>query len=390
MDNTEKVDRLHDVPVEIFRTAVENTFNHIIITDADGFIIYANKSAERLTGFTFAEMKGKTPALWGRQMEPAFYIELWDTIKNKKQPFHGEIKNKRKNDEIYYAIATISPIFDENGELTAFLGLEEDITEQKNYTIKLEAEVKERTKDLDRRVRELTQLEQEKNNFISSASHQLRTPAGVIQMQLELLRSELEQMPDGHKVFQELDALEENNKRVIDIMNDLFKVVEFGDGYVASNVKAINLRDVFDSIYKSYEDAIVTKKVHYEVNVPSDLMISVDESRFKYAVLNLIDNAITYTSAEGTIKISATKIDGVIKIIVQDDGIGIPKEDQVFIFDKFFRASNSYLKKSVGTGLGLSITKIVTEGHGGKISFVSTEGEGTSFTLSFPELNLAK
>lgn len=121
----------NDIPSPIdFRLAVSNAFNHIIITDPEGIVLYANPAVEKLTGYTMEEVVGNNPRLWGAQMDKEYYQKMWDTIKNKKQPFRGEIKNRRKNGEIYYAKVLISPILDDDGNLQGFIGTEEDITKQ--------------------------------------------------------------------------------------------------------------------------------------------------------------------------------------------------------------------------------------------------------------------
>lgn len=113
--------------INIFKLAVENSSNHIVLTDVNGYIIYANHAAESITGYSFAEMKGQTPRLWGGLMSADFYKEMWDTIKNNQKPFYGEITNRRKNGELYTALTRISPIL-QNTELKGFLGTEEDIS----------------------------------------------------------------------------------------------------------------------------------------------------------------------------------------------------------------------------------------------------------------------
>ncbi len=117
----------HDLD-SVFRTAIECSYNHTVITDIDGIILFANKAAEKTTGYSFQEMRGNTPRMWGHQMKLDFYEKLWNTIKQNKKSFKGEIINKRKNGQIYTALATISPIFHTDGNITGFIGIEEDIT----------------------------------------------------------------------------------------------------------------------------------------------------------------------------------------------------------------------------------------------------------------------
>ncbi|MEI7603470.1 MAG: PAS domain-containing protein [bacterium] len=131
---------------ETFKLAVDSGYNHIIITNVDGVVLYANSAVERITGYGLNEIIGNNPRLWGQQMSSEFYKSLWETIKVKRLPFKGQIINKRKNGEKYIALATISPIISNNGELLGFIGTEDDITELINARKDLE----ERSHDLEK------------------------------------------------------------------------------------------------------------------------------------------------------------------------------------------------------------------------------------------------
>lgn len=116
--------------------ALQSSSNHIVITDINGFILFANKAAEKITGYSFEEMKGNTPRLWGGLMGPAFYEQLWMT-KLKGLTYEGEIVNRNKKGDIYYAIAHISPLFNDKCEVIGHIATEEDITEIKDMQEKL-------------------------------------------------------------------------------------------------------------------------------------------------------------------------------------------------------------------------------------------------------------
>ncbi len=128
--------------LEMYKLAVEHATNHIVITDPDGKILFANKGVEKITGFSKDEVIGQTPRLWGRQMDREFYEKFWHVIKNERQAFVGEVRNKRKNGEVYWATAAVSPIMN-NDQLVGFIGVEEDITQNKQILSELE-ETKER------------------------------------------------------------------------------------------------------------------------------------------------------------------------------------------------------------------------------------------------------
>lgn len=113
-----------------YKLALDSASNHIVITDAEGIVLYANNAAQKLTGFDKSEILGKTPALWGGQMGQDFYVNFWKVIKTDKKVFSGIFANKRKNGELYSAEATVSPILLDNEELVGFVGVEIDVTDE--------------------------------------------------------------------------------------------------------------------------------------------------------------------------------------------------------------------------------------------------------------------
>jgi len=128
----------------LFAKAIQNSTNHTVITDTQGTIVFANKAAERITGYTLEEIIGNTPRLWGGMMSREFYIDFWKK-KRTGEPFMGEIINRRKNGEVYSAIAHIAPIFNKDHELIGYIGTEEDITDLK----KAEEEIMNKSLELD-------------------------------------------------------------------------------------------------------------------------------------------------------------------------------------------------------------------------------------------------
>ncbi|MDD5041569.1 MAG: PAS domain S-box protein [Candidatus Peribacteraceae bacterium] len=111
----------------VFRLAVQNAYNHIIITDIDGVILYANQATQRITGYGQQELIGNTPSVWGGRMPQEFYAKLWKTIKEDRYPFINECTNRRKSGETYRARITVSPMIEEDGTLLGFVGIEEQI-----------------------------------------------------------------------------------------------------------------------------------------------------------------------------------------------------------------------------------------------------------------------
>ncbi len=149
--------KMHAEELRKFQLAVENTSQHIIITDRDGTVLYANPAVASTTGFAREEVIGNNPSLWGKQMSKEFYEQLWHTILVEKKTFTGEVQNKRKNGEHYIALAIISPIVDNTGEVKFFIGIETDITRQKEFEKMLADEKDHVDKLVIERTRELKQ-----------------------------------------------------------------------------------------------------------------------------------------------------------------------------------------------------------------------------------------
>ena len=258
-----------------------------------------------------------------------------------------------------------------------------------NYNIVTEGEARkdeigELAKVLNETALSLKLKEREKYDFITSASHQIRTPASGVKIALQLLKEGISKIQVAKEISDTLEDIIENNARVIAITNDLFKLLELGDNYIPSKVSGINLKEIVNQVVQSFEEDIAKKMIKVDTDIPSNLIIQGQEGPIKDVFLNLIDNAVNYSSDGGKITIRAKIKDDKAFIEVSDTGIGIPKKEQIHLFEKFFRAKNSYLKSSVGTGLGLTIVKTIVVGHGGEIRFSSEENKGTSFMLTLP------
>lgn len=149
------------------------------------------------------------------------------------------------------------------------------------------------------------------------------------------------------------------------------------------------MRKLLEDIVQEYRtrNAMQNHKFNADIftNEPNESVIAeVDPERLRWVIRNLLDNAIYYTPADGTISLTATTSGTGATIRVEDSGIGIPQSEQEHIFTKFYRASNAVRVKSKGNGLGLSIAKNIIEHHGGTLDFTSAENEGTTFTIQLP------
>ncbi|MCA9380887.1 PAS domain S-box protein, partial [Candidatus Dojkabacteria bacterium] len=346
-----------------FEETVENASDHIVFTDIDGTILYANKAVTTTTGFDRDEIIGKTPRLWGGQMPPDFYKKFWDTIKIEKKMFKGEVTNRRKDGELYTAEVQAFPILDEAGNIKFFVGIERDITKAK-------------------------EVDKLKSEFVSVASHQLRTPATGVKWYAELiLEGKAGKLTKKQKEY--ITEMYESNERMLALINDLLNVskIETGKKYEIE-ISNGDIVTIVNNVIKNSKLLAKQKEIKIELSKSSSKSLSVDMDveKMTQVVKNLIDNAIKYSPLKEKVEINIEENskDNKFVLSVKDHGIGIPKKQSERIFEKFFRADNVLKTETDGTGLGLYIVKAIVEGHGGRIWFESSENQGTTFYIELP------
>ena len=342
-----------------FHLAVENSFEHVIITDLKGVIIYANKAAEVTTGYSRAEMLGQRPSLWGGQMSKEFYKNMWDVIAIQKKTFHAEVSNKRKNGHLYIAEMYISPILGKDGNIKFFVGIERDITEQKK-------------------------LEDARTNFISVASHQLRTPITSIKWIAELMLGG-DIGPLNKKQLDFLKDLYTSTDRMIKLVNSLLNIARIESRELIIAPERLNIKKRYTDILKELEPMAFARKHKFTFSNETGLSEFISDPNLFHEILkNLFSNSIKYTPDGGLIEFSCSTDNNDIVFLIKDNGIGIPKNQQVRIFDKFFRADNVVRMNTDGTGLGMFIVKELIELLEGRIWFESEEDRGTAMHVALP------
>jgi len=350
------------VNLKKFELAVENANDQIIITDPDGIIIFANKSVERITGFPISEIMGKKAGikeLWGGLMPVEFYTDLWKTIKVDKQPFNKEVRNKRKNGEYYFAQDSISPVLNNDNEVEYFVGIERDVSKE-------------------------VQIDKMKTEFISLASHQLRTPLTAMNWFVEMLIHG-DMGPLSSVQIEAMHSIDASNKRMISLVNSLLNIsrIESGRLIIDPHPTDINklMEDTVNELKKRSEEN--NQKIIF-IPLPTLTPLPLDEKLMHEVFINLLTNALKYSPKNTQITISIMKKDNDALVQVHDEGYGIPLHQQDKIFQKFFRADNAVKNEADGTGLGLYLVKSIIESSDGKIGFESEENKGSTFWISLP------
>lgn len=230
------------------------------------------------------------------------------------------------------------------------------------------------------------EVDQAKTEFVSLASHQLRTPLSAINWYSEMLLA-----GDAGKINKEqtkyVNEIYNGNQRMVDLVNALLNVSRIELGTFSVEPESVRFEDLVDSVVTELQSDIKRKKQIVSLKFAKGLpKMDADPKLLRMVVQNLMSNAIKYTPEKGTIELKADKARGGkrIEFSVVDTGMGIPKQQQEQIFTKMFRADNAKESDTDGTGLGLYIIKSVVERCGGSIRFKSIEGEGTTFYVVLP------
>ncbi len=352
--------------------AVEQSADSVIIMNTEGKIEYVNPKFTEVTGFTFEEVMGRYPyILYKGEVPEKLYNEIRNCLE-KGLDWKGEYYNKRKNGERYWEYATISPIKDENGNVTHFLYVKEDITERKTFENELMA-AKERAEE----------ASQAKSQFLANMSHEIRTPMnGIVGMAQLLTLTDLNEEQSEY-----VDMIHYSSDVLLKIINDILDFSKIEAGKFKLSEEEFNLRESLDTMFRLLKSEADSKNLKFVYKNPKHLDINVfgDKYRLNQILTNLVSNAIKFTR-EGEIKIVANEIkrtDDKVKLefVISDTGIGIPSDKFDNLFESFTQLENPYVKQYMGTGLGLSIVKRLIEIMNGEIEVESEEQKGSVFTV---------
>ncbi len=339
------------------KSAFDALGDHVIITDKEANILYANKAVEQMTGFPLEEVIGKNPGdLWGGRMPQEFYEKMWHTIKIEKKPFVGEVRNVRKNGKEYWQELHISPVLNEKEEVQFFIGIEPNITDRKE---------KERFRE----------------EFTSILAHQLRNPLSTTKWTLELLFTKGGLTEDQHQVLYDIYK---NNQLLMDLVGDLLIISRAGE--MKAPMEKLDLASEIEVLIEQFQKAYPRVTFSFEKE-KGEFPLYTNKSLISQVFLNLISNAAQYADkAKGEVKVVLWHNGEAYLVSIENNGLIILPEDQPGIFTKFFRGSNAKQGKEIGTGLGLFITKLLCDHLGGKISFQSPrkEGDGAIFFVRIP------
>ncbi len=260
--------------------------------------------------------------------------------------------------------------------------------EIENFNATLQQKVDEATRKLRRTNDKLRQLDETKDDFISMASHQLRTPLtsvkGYVSMVIDGDAGELTQMQ--RKLLTQAFI---SSQRMVYLISDLLNVSRLRTGKFVIETVPVNLANIIQEEVKQLVETAKGRNLELIYHKPDHFpLLRLDETKMRQVIMNFIDNAIYYTPSGGKIVVTLTERPQVVEFAVADNGIGVPKPEQHHLFSKFYRADNAKRARPDGTGLGLFMAKKVVMAQGGSILFKSQEGVGSTFGFTFAKAPL--
>lgn len=257
----------------------------------------------------------------------------------------------------------------------------EDIAQ---FNVTLQQKIDDATKKLKIANQDLRELDEAKDEFISMASHQLRTPLTSIKGYLSMvLEGDVGRISAQQKEF--LDYAFTGTQRTVNMIADLLNVSRMTAGKFIIERGEVDLTKLVGEEVQQLQQMAESRKLTLKFVPPKKALpiMQLDEGKTRQVVMNFVDNALHYTK-EGTVTVSLETVGKAAELRVKDSGIGVPKEARAHLFSKFYRAGNAQTARPDGTGLGLFLAKRVVEDQGGTIIFESVEGKGSTFGFSMP------
>ncbi|MDI1354240.1 MAG: PAS domain-containing sensor histidine kinase [bacterium] len=381
----------------------EHATEGIVIADQQGTIVRANPSSERLFGYKPGELQGKVI----EDLVPTRFVE-GHTHHRAGYNAHPHARSMGKNmtlfgkrkDNSEFPLEISLSYYKQDGEqfVISFII---DVTERKRQeaniirlNMELENKVEERTKVLQEALIELEnskeqlsialeaekELNDMKSRFVTMASHEFRTPLSTILSSISLVNKYNESLND-EKVSKHVNRIKSAVTNMTLILNDFLSAEKLEEGKVFLRKEELDLQKLANEVIGEIQGILKTgQKVVYHHVGPSIALF--DRQMVRNILLNLISNAIKFSPENRTIKVTTDISEAEIKIEVSDEGIGIPKEEQDHLFERFFRAKN--VTNIQGTGLGLNIIGKYLETMQGRIEFTSELNKGTTFNITIP------
>ncbi len=373
-----------------FTLAIEQSPASIVITDKNGTIQFVNDGFCKTTGYSKAEAVGANPRILKSGKIPDYvYREMWQTISSGNQ-WRGELINITKSGDTYWEDVIISPMLNENNEITNYIAVKTNITEKKlneDAMRQLNDNLIKTTQKAQELAIKADEANKAKSSFIANMSHEIRTPMNAIIGMIYLLKqTELSPIQVNYA-----DKITDASKILLNIINEILDLSKIEAGKLSLEKTKFNLKSAIETIHNITASKAYEKNLDFSVDLnrdcPADLIG--DPLRLNQILINLIGNAIKFTDKGSvTVAVRSERQNDPSKIklffTISDTGIGMTDDQVKKLFQPFTQAEESTTRRFGGTGLGLSISKRLIELMGGRIWVESEPGKGSDFYFELP------
>ncbi|MBF0501811.1 MAG: response regulator [Candidatus Riflebacteria bacterium] len=358
--------------INLLSRAVENTAATVVITNADGIIEYVNQAFCQVTGYSREEAIGNNPRILQSGIHNLeFYQNLWNTILSGKT-WSGRLCNKKKSGELMWESVKIAPVTGQDGRISHFVAVKEEITEMLATQVILEkAKLAAEAANI------------AKGQFLANMSHEIRTPMNAI-LGFSHLALKMDMPP---KLFDYIAKINSAGNAVLGLINDILDLSKIEAGKLELEKVAFVFDNLMNNVASIVSEKAASKELSFHIQISSEIPQSLigDQLRLAQILINLTTNAIKFTE-KGEIELSIKLLEktenrGKILFEVRDTGIGMNRQQQNRLFLPFSQADGSTTRKYGGTGLGLSICKHLVEMMEGRISVQSEPGRGSTFSF---------
>lgn len=372
---------------ERFRLLVTGVKDYaIFMLDPEGRVATWNEGARRFKGYEENEILGKHFSIfYPQQAIDSQYPQMELKVAKEKGRFEDEGWRIRKDGSKFWANVVITKISDKNGNLLGFSKVTRDLTERKKMEDALRRSRDELEIRVKQRTEELTAALQARDEFLSIASHELKTPLTSLKLQIQMdrrrLMSTTKPMPLREELIESSDLAIKQINSLADLVEDLLDISRIQTGHFSLSLDNLNLSDLVREIVNRFSQQLEMASCMTGLDLDESVVGSWDRHRLEQVVVNLIANVIKY-APRSQLNISVSRQGETASLVVQDSGPGIPKDMLPKVFERFERAGAA--KNIGGLGLGLFIVRKIVEAHQGKIRVESGEGMGTKFTVELP------
>ncbi len=390
----EEVTRSHE---ELDAILAATTATAIVGIGLDGSVEYVNVGAEHLTGYQARALLGRTTVMLTDRGEKDPVIAFSDDEQVDAAALHGVVDPLLEASDGTYvsdwgfrhadgarltASVALSRRYTSTGAPAGYLAVAEDVTDRRRQ----ERDVQEALASEKLVVDRLAQLDQTKNDFLSTVSHELRTPiTSILGYSQLLLGQDSSDLPAIQR--QVVGRIERNGRRLMGLIEDMLAMSQIEVGTFGLTRVPLDVREPLELALESTRPLLPARELELEQHVSeAPVLVAGDADKLERAFENLLSNAVKFSNPGEQIIIRLAAVAGEAVFSVTDTGIGIEPEDREQLFERFFRGTEAHTLAIQGAGLGLAIAATIVNGHDGRIDIESAPGRGSTFTIRLPLL----